>query len=57
MNKIGETIKNYALSVIVPVVMIILLLIVSPETPVGKCSDLFAQAGVCARCPGLGGTL
>lgn len=32
MNKIGETIKNYALSVIVPVVMIILLLIVSPET-------------------------
>lgn len=32
MKKITGTIKNYALSVIVPIVMIILLLIVSPET-------------------------
>ncbi len=32
MNKLLETIKNYALSVIMPVIMIILLLIVSPET-------------------------
>lgn len=32
MNKIRETIKNYALSVLVPVAMIILLLIVSFET-------------------------
>lgn len=32
MNKIRETIKNYALSVFVPVAMIILLLIVSFET-------------------------
>ncbi len=32
MDKIKETVKNYTLSVVVPVVMIILLLIVSPET-------------------------
>lgn len=32
MNKLLETIKNYALSVIMPVIMIILLLIVSSET-------------------------
>lgn len=32
MNKILETVKNYALSVIMPIVMIVLLLIVSSET-------------------------
>lgn len=32
MDKIKETVKKYILSVVVPVVMIILLLIVSPET-------------------------
>ncbi len=44
MNKILETVRNYALSVTMPIIMIILLLIVSPETrSVNAIISLFRQ--------------